>query len=388
MNSNRMRHVLVVGAGFSGAVIARKLADQGVSVSIIDSRSHVAGNCHTERDTSTGVLVHVYGPHIFHTSDARTWEYVQRFSKFIPFANRVKTSIRSGIYSFPINLHTINQFFGRRMSPDEAKRFVEDQVDRSIVTPSNLEEQALLMIGKDLYEAFFRGYTIKQWGCDPRLLPASILKRVPLRFNYDDNYYASRYQGIPESGYTRLIENILDHELINVNLSTDFSNSMCLDFDYVFYSGAIDAFFNREHGRLSYRTVFWDRSEYSGDYQGNAVINYPDNECPYTRVIEHKHFAPWEEHSESIIFTEYSKETSDGDIPYYPKRLNQDLSVLESYLRLARLQSNVSFVGRLGTYRYLDMHNVIAESLSFADDWLFARQRGGPLPTFPKQLAT
>jgi len=373
-----MKPYLIVGAGFSGAVLARKLAEHDARrVLVIDSRAHVAGNCHTERDESTGVMVHRYGPHIFHTDRRDVWDYVNRFGEFRPFVNRVKASIGKGVFSMPINLHTINQFFGKRFNPDEAKAFIATLGDSSIGEPANFEEQALKFIGRDLYEAFFYGYSKKQWGCEPRELPASILKRLPVRFNYDDNYYNSPLQGMPVDGYTALIENILRHPGIEVKTGAPFDPAMVSEFAHVFFTGPIDAYYGYSLGRLSYRTVFWDRSEGEGDMQGNAVINYPGMEVAHTRVHEHKHFTPWEKHERSVSFTEFSKETEAGDVPYYPKRLPADKEALVAYAAMAREDRGVSFLGRLATYRYLDMHQVIAEALDFADRFLAA---GGDAP--------
>ena len=366
-----MKKYLIVGAGFSGAVLARKLAENGGSqILVIDSRNHVAGNCHTARDEPTGVMVHQYGPHIFHTDKKHVWEYVNRFGDFRPFVNRVKASIGKGVFSMPINLHTINQFFGKRFGPDEAREFVSQLGDQSISEPANFEEQALKFIGKDLYEAFFKGYTIKQWGCDPKELPASILKRLPVRFNYDDNYYNSPYQGIPAEGYTGVVQNILDCDGVEVRTGVEYEHSMRADYDHVFFTGPIDSFYNYSLGKLSYRTVYWKREDGEGDMQGNAVINYPELGVEFTRIHEHKHFAPWENHTKSMLFREFSKETEEGDIPYYPKRLDPDKALLLKYAEMARQDKGVSFLGRLATYRYLDMHHVIAEALDFADRFI------------------
>jgi len=374
---------LVVGAGFSGSVIARELANSGdCSVLVMDERTHVAGNCHTLRDDATGVMVHQYGPHIFHTDNKKIWDYVNQFGHFVNFINRVKASTSCGIFSLPINLHTINQFFGKRFSPNEAREFIQALGDSSIETPQNFEEQALKMVGEDLYRAFLAGYTKKQWGCDARKLPASILKRLPVRFNYDDNYYNSRYQGIPEEGYTKIVEKILEHPLIDINLGSPFCLGMESNYDHVFFTGPIDAFFEYSEGRLGYRTVYWDRVDATGDYQGNAVINYPDLDVSYTRIHEHKHFAPWEEHDKTVAFIEYSKETHSGDIPYYPKRLIADNEMFGRYKNKAVELANVSFVGRLATYRYLDMDRVIEEALVFSEKFIFARKEGEELPVF------
>jgi len=375
---------LIVGAGFSGAILARQLAElAGVGSLVIDARLHVAGNCHTVRDPETSVMVHRYGPHIFHTNNLKVWDYVRRFGEFGPFINRVKASVPQGVFSLPINLHTINQFFGKRFDPAQAKEFLAQKSDSTIQVPKNFEEQALKFVGRELYEAFFFGYTKKQWGCDPRELPASILKRLPVRFDYDDNYYESRYQGIPLGGYTEIIQRVLDHPLIAVKLGLAFEPGMTSEFDHTFFTGPIDQFFGYSEGRLGYRTVEWESQVSDGDFQGNAVINYPDLSVPFTRVHEHKHFAPWESHSKTIAFTEFSKETQRDDIPYYPKRLDADRELLKRYRSMADKLEGVSFLGRLATYRYLDMHHVIGEALDFAECWLKSQEGHLKPPVFP-----
>lgn len=376
--------LLIVGAGFSGAVIARQLAElAGAECLVIDARPHIGGNCHTERDEETSVMLHRYGPHIFHTDNERVWKYIRKFGEFGPFTNRVKASIGKGVFSLPINLHTINQFFGMHLAPGEARAFIADKADKSIGEPKNFEEQALKFIGRELYEAFFLGYTQKQWGCDPRDLPASILKRLPVRFDYNDSYYNSRFQGIPVDGYSEVVRRILDHPLIAVELGVSFDPDMKSGYDHIFFTGPIDAFFGFSEGRLGYRTVFWDERVADGDFQGNAVINYPEPSVPFTRIVEHKHFAPWENHDRTNVFTEFSKETESGDIPYYPKRLAPDLAVLGRYRALAEATIGVSFLGRLATYRYMDMHHVIGEALSFSETWLRAKSQGERPPVFP-----
>lgn len=374
--------VACIGAGFSGAVIARELAQAGHKVIVFDSRSHVAGNCHTERDAETGVMVHVYGPHIFHTSNEIVWNYIQQFDDFMPFTNRVKTIHNNRVFSLPINLMTINAFFGKTFSPKQAAEFMDSVGDKSITDPQTFEEQALRFVGKELYEAFFKGYTQKQWGMHPSALPASILKRLPVRFNYDDNYYASKFQGIPKNGYTYIIERMLDHPNIDLRLNTPFSREQSTDFDHVFYSGPIDAWYGYTKGRMGYRTLDFGVERHEGDYQGNAVINYGNQEVPYTRISEHKHFAPWEQHDKTLIYKEYSRLCGENDIPYYPIRLVKDKSQLASYVELAKSESNVTFVGRLGTYRYLDMHITIEEALTVADRFKNADQQGSVMPVF------
>ncbi|MBS1078946.1 UDP-galactopyranose mutase [Gluconobacter kondonii] len=379
-----MKSFCVVGAGFSGAIIARHLAERGHKVTVVDERPHIGGNCHTERDAETGVMVHKYGPHIFHTADKRAWEYVQRFGKFQPYVNRVKAISKERVYTLPVNLLTINQFFGTTMGPKDARAFIESKADRSIQAPRSFEEQALSMIGLELYRAFFHGYTRKQWGLEPTELPASILKRLPLRFNYDDNYFSHPYQGMPEGGYTSIINNILD--IVGIDIMTGCSfESLQRKYDHVFYTGPIDRYFQFRLGRLGYRTLDFERFVDDGDYQGTAVINYCDENVPFTRISEHKHFAPWEQDkfSKTVCFREYSRIAGEQDIPYYPIRLVNEKKILDSYIALARSEKGVSFLGRLGTYRYLDMDVTITEALAACDqiDDLLQSEKG-TIPSF------
>lgn len=379
---------LMVGAGLSGAVIGRHLAELGHEINIVDSRDHIGGNCHTNRDEKSGVMLHVYGPHIFHTDDEEVWEYVNRFEEFVSYKNRVKTTSRypngdRGVFSLPINLHTINQFFGKTLRPDEAREFItEEQADTSIDDPRTFEEQAMRFVGKDLYEAFFKGYTIKQWGMHPSELPAAILKRLPVRFNYDDNYFYHKYQGMPKGGYSAMIGAILDHPRINIQLNTKFTREMAEGFSHVFYSGPLDGYFDFELGRLGYRTLDFERFDYSGDYQGCAVMNYGEEDVAYTRVTEHKHFAPWEAHENSVCYREYSRSAEIGDTPYYPIRQVREKELLSAYVDLANSTRGVTFVGRLGTYRYLDMDVTIREALDTARGFASARDEGGKIPAF------
>ena len=373
---------LMVGAGLSGAVIGRALAEAGHTVAVVDARPHVAGNCHTERCAETGVLVHVHGPHIFHTDDAEVWDYVNRYELFRPYRNRVKATVRGQVYSLPVNLHTINQFFGRAMGPAEARAFIAAQADRSIGIPRSLEEQALSMIGRPLYEAFFKGYTEKQWGCAPAELPAAILRRLPVRFTYEDNYFFHRFQAMPVNGYTAMVERILDHPRVVVQLGMTFSRHHARDFDHVFWSGPLDGWYDCDMGRLGYRTLDFDRFTCPGDHQGCAVMNHPDPDVPFTRVTEHRHFAPWEEHDISVCYREYSRPCGPGDTPYYPIRLVQEKALLAGYVARAEAERGVTFVGRLGTYRYLDMDVTIREALDTARAFLAHRAAGTPMPAF------
>lgn len=374
------KRIAIVGAGFSGAVIANQLASAGYSVDVFETRPHVAGNCHSERDAGTGVMLHVYGPHIFHTDNERAWEFVNRFSTFEPYVNRVKAITNARVYTLPINLLTINQFFGKTLRPAEAQAFLAELGDKTIDNPSTFEDQALRFVGRELYEAFFKTYTIKQWGLSPSELPASILKRLPVRFNYDDNYFNHKYQGMPTHGYTTLVEKMFDVPGITIHLSTPFDPAAKADYAHVFYAGPIDAWFGHSEGRLPYRTLDFEVFRDHGDYQGNAVINYCDNAQPYTRITEHKHFSPWEQHENTICYKEYSRQCEEGDIPYYPIRLARDKAQLERYVSIAREEPNVTFVGRLGTYRYLDMDVTINEALITADTFLASASANTRMP--------
>lgn len=365
-----MKKILVVGAGLSGAVIARTLADAGYSILVLESRDHVGGNCFTQRDNETGIMVHVYGPHIFHTDDNIAWEYVQKFDEFLPYINRVKTTVNGRVYSLPINLHTINQFFEKCFSPAEAKNFIKNISSEMAEEPGNFEEQALKFIGKDLYEAFFKGYTIKQWGVYPQHLPASILKRLPVRFDYNDNYFSHRFQGMPIHGYGELISNILNHPLIETRLNDQYHRNINDHFFHIFYTGPLDKYFDFDMGRLPYRTLDFEALRYDGDFQGCAVMNYGNKDVPYTRITEHKYFSPWEDHSRTIIYREYSRDLDPGDIPYYPINSSVDDPVVNKYRLRVSSEKNVSFYGRLGTYRYLDMDVSIREALDGSNKFI------------------
>jgi len=372
----------IVGAGFSGAVIGRRLAEGGHKVLIIDERGSVAGNCHTARDASTGVMVHVYGPHIFHTADERVWNYVQQFGEWIPYRHRVQAMVGDRVFSLPVNLMTINQFFGKTMSPAEARAFVAQKTTPT-QNPKNFEEQGLNLVGRELYEAFFRGYTRKQWGVEPTNLPASILKRLPLRFNYDDSYFAHPHQAMPKDGYTAVVAKILDLPGIELRLGTRFEE-LNESFAHVIYSGPIDRYFDYAEGRLGYRTLDFERFEADGDYQGSAVINYCDEDVRFTRITEHKHFAPWEaeSHERTVCYREFSRFCEPGDVPYYPIRQVDEEAMLRRYVERANATDGVSFVGRLGSYRYLDMDVTIGEALAAADRMLACIAEGQTIPAF------
>lgn len=374
-------NLLMVGAGLSGAVIGRHLAEAGHRITVIDGRDHIAGNCHTVRDAETDVLIHVYGPHIFHTDDAEVWDYVNRHQTFLPYKNQVKATTGGQVYSLPINLHTINQFYGKTLRPAEARAFIDAEADTSITDPQTFEEQALRFVGPRLYEAFFKGYTMKQWGCHPSELPASILKRLPVRFNYEDNYFFHKFQGMPKTGYTDMVARILDHPSIDVHLETWFDPESAGAYDHVFYSGPLDGYFGYALGRLGYRTLDFERFSETGDYQGCAVMNYGETTVPFTRITEHKHFAPWERHEGTVCYREFSRACEPDDIPYYPIRLVAEKALLGDYIAKAEATEGVTFVGRLGTYRYLDMDVTIREALDTAAVYL---DRKGTMPAFVK----
>lgn len=374
----------IVGAGFSGAVVARELVEAGHTADVFDTRDHVAGNCHTARH-ETGVMVHTYGPHIFHTQHEHVWQYINRFGEMMPYRHKVKAISQGTMYSLPVNLKTINQFFDRNFDAEQAEEFIQSKADETITSPVSFEDQGLRFVGRELYDAFFAGYTSKQWGVDPKELPASILARLPVRFNDDDSYFNHPYQAIPKNGYTPIVEAILQHESIKIHLATRFdpsSHSEFGEFDHVVWTGPIDAFFGFEFGRLGYRTLDFVPEVCDGDYQGHPVVNYCDVDVPYTRITEHKHFAPWEEHSRTVVYREFSRLCGESDTPYYPIRLVKEKEQLLNYVQLARNARGVTFIGRLGTYRYLDMDVTIHEALLASKAMLDCLAKQQPLPSF------
>lgn len=362
--------VACAGAGLSCAVIARQLAEFGHQITVFEEREHIAGNCYTETDTQTGVLVHKYGPHIFHTDSDIVWEYVNRFTSFKPYIHRVKATAVGEVFSLPINLHTINQFYKRVLSPAQAKAFLFEQKMILESEAQNFEEQALQFVGKSLYETFFKFYTQKQWGIDPIALPASIIKRLPVRFNYDDNYFFHQHQGMPASGYSDLVANILNHKNIVIQLGKRLNPKQIENYDHTFWSGPLDGFFDYSEGRLPYRTLDFQKFYADDDFQGCAVMNYCDEDVPYTRITEHKHFMPWKSFEGSICYKEFSRDCKMNDIPYYPVHFATGNDLLTIYQNKARNISNVTFVGRLGSYRYLDMDVCIAEALKIASGYI------------------
>lgn len=371
----------IVGAGLTGSVIARELAERGHFVHVFDKRDHVAGNCHTYRH-DTGIMVHAFGPHVFHTPHDHVWEYMNRFGEMVPFSLRTKTTVGSNVYSMPINLHTINQFFNKSMSPGEAKEFISLKTVGSPGEAISFKDIALASVGEELYESFFRGYTAKQWQMDPADLPASVFSRLPLRFNYDDSYFNHKWQGIPRHGYTEIVNRILDHRNISVNTNCGVGRSTGESFDHTIWTGPIDEYFSYQYGRLGYRTLDFKEVVVSGDYQGCPVMNYGDEGVPYTRITEHKYFTPWEQNEESVAFFEYSRQCMDNDTPYYPIRLVKEKKQLTDYITLSTETRGVTFAGRLGTYRYLDMDITIKEALDTANIIIESVNSGRRIPAF------
>ncbi|MFA0237720.1 MULTISPECIES: UDP-galactopyranose mutase [unclassified Vibrio] len=370
-----MKKILIIGSGFSGLTIARLLAEKGVKVKVVDDRAHIGGNCFDKRDEKTNINVHVYGPHIFHTDNKMVWDFVNKWGDFEPYITRVKATANGKVYSLPVNLHTINQFYGAALSPTEAKQLIESKGDQSIQAPKSFEEQAVKFVGDDLYKTFFYGYPKKQWGMDPTDIPASVLKRLPVRFDYNDNYFSHQYQGIPRDGYTAIFENMLNHPnielVLNVKLVKEDVDKLIDEegYEHVFFSGAIDHFYNYEFGRLEYRTLKFEKFYSEDDYQGCAVMSYCDENVPFTRITEHKYFTPWEKHEKSVMYKEYSKKCEDGDIPYYPVRHVSGDDVWNLYEARSKKEKNITFVGRLATYRYLDMDVCIKEAIECFENY-------------------
>ncbi|MBQ9299662.1 MAG: UDP-galactopyranose mutase [Clostridia bacterium] len=353
---------LIVGAGLYGAVCANALHARGKSVLVIDRRNHIAGNIYTEQ--VHGINVHKYGAHIFHTSDKEIWDYVNRFAEFNNYINSPVAIYKDELYNLPFNMNTFSKLWGIR-TPAEAQRKIAEQIaDLHIMEPQNLEEQALSLVGKDVYEKLVKGYTEKQWGRACTELPAFIIRRLPCRFIYDNNYFNDRYQGIPMGGYTRMVEKML--EGVEVRLNTDYFDLSKREPDIAkrtIFTGCIDQFFQYRLGALQYRSVRFETEELDCEnYQGNAVVNYTDRQVPWTRIIEHKHFE-FGKQPTTIISREYSAEWKPGMEPYYPINNVENAALYEEYKKLADQQENVLFGGRLGKYKYFDMDKVIRAAL-------------------------
>jgi UDP-galactopyranose mutase len=370
--------LVVVGSGLFGLTIAERCAsDLGLRVLILDRRNHVGGNAYSAPEPETGIEVHKYGAHLFHTSNRRVWEYVNRFTKFTGYQHKVFTKYQGQVYSFPMNLALINQFFGRSYTPSEARALVAEQASEiDTKDAKNLEEKAISLIGRPLYEAFVRGYTAKQWQTDPKELAAEIITRLPVRYNFENRYFNDAYEGLPVDGYTAWLERMVDHPNIEVRLSTDFFD---VRDEYVgkvpiLYTGPLDSYFGNSAGELSWRTVDLEVSvENVGDFQGTPVMNYADEDVPFTRIHEFRHFHPERDYypkDKTVIVHEYSRFAESGDEPYYPINTPEDREKLLRYRELAKAEPNVLFGGRLGTYKYLDMHMAIGSALTMYDNKL------------------
>ncbi|MGG3739462.1 UDP-galactopyranose mutase [Aeribacillus pallidus] len=364
-----MYDYLIVGAGLFGAVFAYEATKRGKKCLVIDKRSHIGGNVYTENVEE--INVHKYGAHIFHTNDKKIWDYVNQFAEFNRFTNAPIANYKGEIYNLPFNMNTFNKLWGV-ITPQEAKQKIEEQKRAAGITePKNLEEQAISLVGIDLYEKLIKGYTEKQWGRPATELPKFIIKRLPVRFTYDNNYFNDKYQGIPIGGYTAIIEKML--EKCDIRLNTDFFQNreeLEKEAKKIVFTGMIDEFYNYRFGVLEYRSLIFENEILDVDnYQGNAVVNYTDRETPYTRIIEHKHFE-FGTQEKTVITKEYPKEWKKGDEPYYPINNERNNELYKKYKELADQEKNVIFGGRLATYKYYDMHQVIASALKKVEEEL------------------
>lgn len=369
--------LLIVGSGFYGLTIAERAAQAGRKVTVIDRRDHIGGNAYSEHETETGIEVHRYGAHLFHTSNPTVWEYVNRFTDFTDYVHRVYTNHDGVVYPLPINLGTINQFFRAAYSPSEARELVRELAGEfEVADATNLEEKAIALIGRPLYEAFIRDYTAKQWQTAPTDLPPEIIARLPVRYTYDNRYFNDTWEGLPRDGYTAWIERMADHPNIDVKLSTDFfdeaqplNKASTVGQLPIVYTGPIDRYFDFTAGELSWRTLDFEQEVLPvGDFQGTPVMNYADAGVPYTRIHEFKHFHPERvdryPSDKTVIMREFSRFATRDDEPYYPVNTPDDRSGLLAYRELAQGEKDVFFGGRLGTYQYLDMHMAIGAALS------------------------
>ncbi|HYG93760.1 MAG TPA: UDP-galactopyranose mutase [Nocardioides sp.] len=367
--------LVVVGSGLFGLTIAERCADElGLRVLVLERRHHIGGNAYSEADPETGIEMHVYGAHLFHTSNERVWEYVNRFTSFTNYQHRVFGQYDGQVYSLPMNLGLINQFFGRSHTPDEARELIAEQASEiDTAAATNLEEKAISLIGRPLYEAFIKGYTAKQWQTDPTKLSADIITRLPVRYNFDNRWFNDKYEGLPVDGYTAWLQKMADHPNIEVRLNTDFFE-VADEFKGkvpIVYTGPVDEYFHNAEGRLSWRTVDLEAEvKHVDDFQGCAVMNYNDQGVPWTRIHEFKHFHPERTYisGKTVIVHEYSRFAEDDDEPYYPINTAEDREKLLRYRDRARQEPMVLFGGRLGTYKYLDMHMAIGSALSMFDN--------------------
>ncbi len=364
--------LVIVGSGFFGLTVAERCAnDLGLRVLILDRRPHIGGNAYSEAEPETGIEIHRYGAHLFHTSNARVWEYANRFTAFTGYQHRVFSVYKGRVYPMPINLATMCEYFGTVLSPAQARALVAEQAAE--VPPgraANLEQQAISLIGRPLYEAFIRGYTCKQWQTDPADLPPEIITRLPVRYTFDNRYFSDTFEGLPADGYTAWLERMAGHRNIEVRLNTDFftMRSSLAGNVPVVYTGPLDAYFGYAAGELGWRTLDFEMEVLAtADFQGTPVMNYADSDVPFTRIHEFRHFYPdrdWYPEDKTVIMREYSRMAGRGDEPYYPINTAADRARLVCYRELADREPGVFFGGRLGTYKYLDMHMAIGSALS------------------------
>ena len=365
--------LVVVGSGFFGLTIADHAAREGYRVCVLERRNHIGGNAYSYREAETGVEVHQYGSHLFHTSNKRVWDYVNRFTSFNDYRHHVFSTYRGKTYPMPINLGTIVSFFEKAMSPAEARELIASHVsDAGITDVENLEDKAISLIGRPLYEAFIRGYTKKQWSVDPKELPPGIITRLPVRYTFESRYFSDTWEGLPLGGYAAWLEAMADHDLISVFLNQDFFDvrSEIPDTTPIVYTGAIDRYFDYAEGDLAWRTLDFDVNVLGvDDFQGTSVMNYADEEIPYTRIHEFKHLHPERSHTKgkTVVMYEFSRFANRDDEPYYPVNTTTDRQRLEKYRQRINAERNVVFGGRLGSYQYLDMHMAIASALTAYD---------------------
>lgn len=368
--------LIVVGSGFFGLTIAERAAsEEDLKVLVLEKRPHIGGNAYSEPEPETGIEVHRYGAHLFHTSNEKVWNYVNKFTDFTGYQHRVFAMHNGSAYQFPMGLGLINQFFGRYYSPEEARELIKQQTDgMDPKDANNLEEKAISLIGRPLYEAFIRDYTAKQWQTDPKELPASNITRLPVRYTFDNRYFTDTYEGLPVDGYTAWLENMAAHDNIEVRLNTDFFEVREELPDVpVVYTGPLDRYFDYSEGRLGWRTLDFETEVLDiPDFQGTSVMNYNDADVPYTRIHEFRHFHPERDYpkDKTVIMKEYSRFAEADDEPYYPINTPEDREMLKKYRELAAQEKNVFFGGRLGTYQYLDMHMAIASALTMWENTL------------------
>jgi len=360
---------LIVGSGLFGSIFAYEANKRGKKCLVIDKRDHIGGNIYTKE--IEGINVHIYGAHIFHTSNKKVWDYINNFAEFNRYTNSPIAIYRDELYNMPFNMNTFNKLWGVK-TPAEAKAKIESQIIESGITdPQNLEEQAIKLVGRDIYEKLVKGYTEKQWGTKATELPAFIIKRLPVRFTYDNNYFNDKYQGVPIGGYTRIIEKMLDG--IEIRLNTDFfKNRKQFEniAEKIVFTGMIDEFYDYKFGALEYRSLKFEHEILNEEnYQGNAVVNYTEYEVPYTRIIEHKHFE-YGTQPKTVITKEYPAKWDKGDEPYYPVNNDKNNELYKKYKELADKETNIIFGGRLAEYKYYDMHNVIEQALKCVNDQL------------------